>query len=98
MICQPVFRTIQEQRDIPVYIRAREARQLAARAVPKGPALRGYQWTFRDALVTTSDFYTPEYHIAAKRVYLEDTTPYDEKGGRTGYEPLRRRSSGRLAS
>lgn len=80
LILQPVLRIIQEQRNIPVYIRAKEARQLAARRGPEGVAVRGYQWTFRDALVTTSDFHTPEYHIAARRVYLQDTTPYDEKG------------------
>lgn len=80
LILQPVLRTIQEQRNIPVYIRAKEARQLAARADPGAPALRGHQWTFRDAVVTTSDFYSPEYHIAARRVYLEDTTPYDDEG------------------
>jgi len=82
LMLQPVLRTIQSQRDIPVYIRAKEGRQLAARPEPgkEQLRLRGYEWTFRDAIVTTSDFFTPTYHIGAKRVYLADTTPYDAKG------------------
>jgi len=80
IIIQPVFRTIQQQRDIPVYIRAKEARQLAARPAPQVGRVAGYRWKFREAIVTTSDFHTPEYHIGARRVYFEDTTPYDDKG------------------
>ncbi len=70
IILDPVFRTIQEQRNIPVYVRAEEARALSAREM----------W-FRDAKVTTSDFYTPTYHIAVDRVYLMDSTPYDPDTG-----------------
>ena len=66
-----VFRTVQEQRDIPIYIRADEARTLSAR-----------EMVFRNAKVSTSDFHTPTYHIGAKKVYLMDTAPYDEKGVR----------------
>jgi len=82
IILQPVLRTIQEQRNIPVYIRAREGRQTAARPDPKNPDLRirGYEWQFTDALVTTSDFHTPEYHIASRRAHMADTTEYDKKG------------------
>ncbi|HAU36223.1 MAG TPA: hypothetical protein DCX07_00715 [Phycisphaerales bacterium] len=73
LIVEPVFRSVQKQRNIPIYVRAAEARVLSAREV----------W-FRDAKITTSDFYTPEYHIGAKRAYLMDNTPYDEKGIRVG--------------
>ena len=71
-IANPVFRTIQEQRNIPIYVRAREARVLSAREIQ-----------FKDAEVTTSDFHTPSYAIAAKEVIFRDLTPYDAKG-----EPL----------
>ena len=73
IVIDPVFRTVQKQRNIPIYIRAREARMLSAREM----------W-FADAKVSTSDFYTPSYHIGSKRVYLMDTTPYDEDGRRLG--------------
>ncbi len=80
LILSPLVRLAQEQRGIPVYVRAKEGRQLGARQGPEGIATRGYSWSFRDAVVTTSDFYTPEFHIAAAKVYLEDTTPYDTEG------------------
>ena len=81
IIVEPVFRTVQEQRNIPLYIRGAEGRQLAAyEDKPGGSRIRGYRWYFRDAIVTTSDFHTPSYHIGAKRVHMEDTTPYDETG------------------
>ena len=92
IVLQPVFRIVQAQRNIPVYIRAEEARQTAAREDPKNKDVRlqGYKWEFRKALVTTSDFATPEYHIAARRVYMEDAALYDETGKRIS--PLRWRS------
>jgi len=68
-----VFRTIQTQRNVPVYIRADEARVLSEREL-----------SFRNAKVSTSDFYTPSYHIGARRAYLKNTTPYDSKGVRLG--------------
>lgn len=81
IVIQPVLRTIQEQRNIPVYIRAAEARQLRIRrAAPGKVSQKGGKWYFRDAIVTTSDFLTPGYCIAAKRAELQDTTVYDEKG------------------
>jgi len=70
LVPNAVFRTIQEQRDIPVYIRADEARILSAREL-----------LFRNAKVSTSDFYTPSYSIGARRVYLRDQVPYDERTG-----------------
>jgi len=69
LVLEPVFRTIQEQRNIPVYIRADRARVLSAREL----------W-FKNAKISTSDFYTPTYHVGASTAYLKDTTPYDEKG------------------
>ncbi len=69
LIREPVFRTVQEQRNIPVYIRAKEARMLSVREV-----------LFKDARISTSDFHTPTYHIGAKRAYLMDRTIYAQDG------------------
>ena len=45
IVIQPVFRTIQEQRNIPVYIRAAEARQLRIRkAAPGKISQKGGKW------------------------------------------------------
>ena len=75
IVVNGVYRTIQEQRGVPVFIRSTEARTLSDKEL----------W-FRNARVTTSDFYSPTYHIAAQRAYLKDIAPYDEKGKRTGPE------------
>ncbi|MHC4982520.1 MAG: LPS-assembly protein LptD, partial [Planctomycetota bacterium] len=68
-----VFRTVQEQRNIPIYIRAQEARALSAREL-----------YFRNAKVTTSDFYSPSYHIGVSEAYVMDATPYDREGVQIG--------------
>ncbi len=80
LVLDPVFRTVQQQRNVPIYIRAREARTLSAREI----------W-FKDAKISTSDFYSPSYHIGAKTAYLMDTTPYDEKQVRLGEQSMRAR-------
>jgi len=82
LVVKPVFRTIQEQRNIPVYIRGETARQLAAREDSEGRRTRGYEWTFTDAIVTTSDFKVPEWSLAARRAYLKDTSLYAPDGTR----------------
>ncbi|MHC4715667.1 MAG: LPS-assembly protein LptD, partial [Planctomycetota bacterium] len=79
---RPVLRTIQEQRNIPVYIRAKHGRQLAAYEGRDELRTRGYEWEFTDALVTTSDFKVPEWSIAARRAYLKDTSIYAPDGTR----------------
>lgn len=76
-LIDPVFRTIQEQRNIPIYIRAKEARLLSARELH-----------FKDAVVTTSDFHTPSFSIQSNEVYLKDMTPYDKQGNRIGEQSL----------
>lgn len=70
LVTDAVFRSVQEQRDIPIYIRADQARALSVRET----------W-FRNAKVSTSDFETPGYHIGASTAYLMDTTPYDPRTG-----------------
>jgi len=73
VVVNPVFRTIQEQRNIPIYVRAKEARLLSSREA----------W-FKDAKISSSEFYTPSYHMGAATAYLMDTAPYDEEGERLG--------------
>ncbi len=73
VVLDAVFRTVQEQRNIPVYVRATEARALSERELE-----------FRNARVSTSDFHTPTYHIGASRAYLKNATPYDATGVRLG--------------
>ncbi|MDP6543990.1 MAG: hypothetical protein QGH60_08355 [Phycisphaerae bacterium] len=63
-----VFRTIQKQRNIPIYIRATEARTLSDREM----------W-FKNPRVSSSDFYSPTYHIGASRAYVKDVTIYEDK-------------------
>jgi hypothetical protein len=75
IVVNGVFRTIQEQRNVPIFVRSQEARTLSEK-----------EFWFRDARVTSSDFHSPTYHIAAERVYLRDIAPYDEKGNRLGPE------------
>ncbi len=71
IMTEGVFRTVQEQRNIPIVLRFKEGRMLSAREM----------W-FQDAKVSTSEFHTPTYDFRASRVYMMDTTAYDEKGVR----------------
>ncbi len=73
LILDAVFRAEIPQRDVPLYIRADEIRQLSAR-----------EFAARNAKVTTSEFYTPHYHIGADRVVLRDITVRDTEGRATG--------------
>ena len=80
VILDVVFRTIQEQRNIPIYIRAEEARTLSARET----------W-FRNAKVSTNEFYSPTYHVGAREAYLMDNTPYDDAGEQIGEQSFQSR-------
>jgi len=73
LMIEPVFRAVDVNREIPVYIRAAEARVLSDREV-----------MFRKAVVTTSDFHTPSFALAAREAYVKDETPYDAEGVRLG--------------
>ncbi len=73
IIPHAIFHSVQEQRNIPIYVRAKEARLLSIREI-----------YFRHARVSSSEFYNPSYHIGATRATLMDTAPYDEKGQRLG--------------
>lgn len=73
LIVNPVFRAVDKKRELPLYVRADEARVLSDREV-----------VFHNARITSSDFYTPSFHIGARRAYIKNKTPYDAKGVRVG--------------
>jgi len=73
LILDAVFRAEIPERGIPLYVRAAEIRQLSAR-----------EFTASKALVSTSEFYTPHYHLGAERVYLRDRTARDADGRPSG--------------
>ncbi len=68
-----VLSSVEEKRQMPVYMRAAEIRQLA----------RG-EYSARSAKFSTSEFYQPHYHIGASNTYLQDITPKDENGKDVG--------------
>lgn len=73
VILDAVVRTTLVGRNLPLYIRAAEIRQLSAREL-----------VATDAVLTTSEFHTPHYHIGARRVELINRTPWEPGGGTTG--------------
>ena len=82
-IVDGVYRTVQEQRNVPIFVRFKTARS-ACDLDEDGKKLPNREIWFRDARVTTSDFYSPTYHVAAKTARLKDVAPYDEQGERMG--------------
>ncbi len=73
LILDAVLRADVPAREIPLYVRATEIRQLSAR-----------EFSARHAEVTTSEFYTPSYHIGADTVYIRDLTRRDAQGRNVG--------------
>lgn len=73
LILDAVFRAEIPERGIPLYVRADEIRQLSER-----------EFAARHARVSTSEFYTPHYHIGAEQVYLRDRTSRDASGEPAG--------------
>ncbi len=73
IILDAVVRTMLLERNVPLYMRAAEIRQLSAK-----------RFTAEDAVLTTSEFHTPHYHIGAARVDLTDLTPGTPTGQSAG--------------
>lgn len=69
LILDAVIRTSVARRNLPLYIRAAEIRQLSRR-----------HFTASNAILTTSEFHTPHYHVGAGKVELLDRTPSTVKG------------------
>ncbi len=77
VILDAVVRATMVERNIPLYLRAAEIRQLSQRS-----------FAATDAKLTTSEFHTPHYHIGAQRIELVNLTPADptrnDRGIRAG--------------
>lgn len=73
LILDAVVRTVLVPRDVPLYLRAAEIRQLSAN-----------RYAATDAVFTTSEFHTPHYHIGAERVELTNLTPQGDRGVTAG--------------
>lgn len=73
LILDAVARTLLVDRNVPLYIRAGEIRQLSTT-----------QFSSTNALITTSEFHTPHYHVGARRIDLTNTTPIDMRGRSAG--------------
>lgn len=71
LILDAVVRVDIPDRNIPLYIRADQIRQLSSRHLEAS-----------NARFTTSEFYTPHYHVGAGRIELVDRTPTDFSGQR----------------
>ena len=72
LILDAVIRSTLAGRNVPLYVRAEEIRQLTAK-----------QFVASQAILTTDEFHTPHYHVGAGRVELTDRTPADPRGRRT---------------
>ncbi len=73
LIYNAVARTIAPSRNVPIYIRATEIRQLNETS-----------YEARNAKLSTSEFYTPSYHVGATKVYFEDRTEKLPSGEQVG--------------
>lgn len=69
LILDAVFRADLPERQIPLYVRADEIRQLSAR-----------EFSADNARITTSEFHSPHYHIGAEKIVIRDLTPRDAAG------------------
>lgn len=73
LLLDAVLRQDVPGRNVPLYVRAAEVRQLSQR-----------EFAATHARVSTSEFYTPHYHIGAEKVYLRDLTERDARGQAAG--------------
>ena len=65
-----VFETFDPTRDVPIYIRAKQLRQMAAN-----------EFEGDEVVVTTSEFWKPQVSLAAARIRITDDTQEAEPGG-----------------
>ncbi len=66
LILDAVMRTFEPTRNLPVYVRAEQIRQLSAR-----------EFNAKNSRLTTSEFYTPHYHIGIQDLVLTDRSKRD---------------------
>lgn len=77
LITDGILRTIARQRNVPMYVHARQIRQLS-----QGKFLA------HKVMLTSSDFATPDYYVGASKLLVTDITPRDEQGNKTGPQKL----------
>ncbi|MBN1344388.1 MAG: hypothetical protein JXQ73_16995 [Phycisphaerae bacterium] len=73
LILDAVMRAEAPGRNVPIYVRAAQVRQLSST-----------EYAATNAKVTSSEFYTPHYYIGAERIYLQDRTARDSGGNIVG--------------
>ncbi|HEY3246236.1 MAG TPA: LPS assembly protein LptD [Phycisphaerae bacterium] len=73
LILDAVLRATIPEQNVPLYVRAAQIRQLSRD-----------EYVAYKARVTTSEFFTPHYHIGAERVEVLDQTVRSESGGIAG--------------
>jgi hypothetical protein len=69
LILDAVMRIVEQDRGVPILVRAQTVRQLSST-----------EYVATHAKITSSEFYTPYYHIGADRVYIRDQTARDSSG------------------
>jgi len=69
LILDAVMRAMAPGRDLPIYVRAAQVRQLSTT-----------EYQASGAKISTSEFYTPHVHLGADLVHLTDVTSRDESG------------------
>ena len=75
LILDAVTRAVEPRRQLPVYVRAKEIRQLDPQT-----------YTATDATVSTSEFHTPHLALAASELTFRDATPRDARGDIIGVQ------------
>lgn len=73
LILDAVLRTDIPEREVPLYVRASEIRQVSAS-----------EFSAERAMVSTSEFYTPHYHMGVGSIRLRDRTARDSAGAPAG--------------
>jgi lipopolysaccharide assembly outer membrane protein LptD (OstA) len=75
LILDAVMRAVAGSREIPIYVRAEQVRQLS-----------NTEYFARKAQVSASEFHTPHLSIGAERIFLTDETPRNASGQITNFE------------
>lgn len=75
LILDAVMWTMIPEREIPIYVRARQVRQLSTT-----------DYVAKNAVISTSEFYTPHLHLGASEVRLTDAALRDQSGRISGIE------------
>jgi lipopolysaccharide export system protein LptA len=75
LILDAVMSAVVPDRNIPIYVRAKQVRQLSTT-----------DYVAKNAIITTSEFHTPHLHIGASEVRLTDAALRDQSGQITGIE------------